>query len=316
MVRIVVPLLCILLWSAYANAQELPPRSYLFVEVANEKGERLSDATVRLAALDGKEEVNAKTDKEGTVKATFYRYRNLRYDLQVTKAGYLTYDSVLFSSVPFDQYFLIDRLTEEMPHILETTNYATGPPAGTAALRITLQPNPPAPPAKAETQKKLLIAVKRGDAQTLRTLLQHGGDANTTDAKGVPAVAWATFAGDPETIKILIDAGANVRHKASQALLIYLLEGVNRSLIDSNVIERLIQAGADVNASDKYRGTVLKHAITRFPYSLPLETIQSLIKAGADVNAPDQNGQTPLMLAEMLKQTELVKVLINAGAKR
>ena len=52
---------------------------------------------------------------------------------------------------------------------------------------------------------------------------------DTTDDKGVPAIAWAAFAGDADTIKTLLDGGSVVRNRNTlphQALLIYLTEGI------------------------------------------------------------------------------------------
>ena len=57
----------------------------------------------------------------------------------------------------------------------------------------------------------LLLAAKRGDAAGLRALLEAGVKANTTDASGVPAVAWAALAGGDAAIRQLLDAGADVR---------------------------------------------------------------------------------------------------------
>ena len=311
-------LLCALLLSRSAHAQEVPPHSYLFVEVADATGALVSGADVRLSPTNGKEVLSLKTDKDGTAgKHLFYISPTHHYDLQISKAGYLTYGAVLFPIGPYERYF--SRLTEELPDVIPPKGIANGPP-----FKITLQRIPVTPreikTAELEQQKRqLLLAVKRGDTATLGKLLQQGANADWTDAKGVPAVAWATFAGDPEVIKLLLDAGANVRNKASlahDALLIYLAEGVYRNRLQVEIIDKLLAAGADVNAFNSYRGRILNRAIVRVPHSLSLETIKALIKAGADVNAADASGLTPLMLAASQNQFELLNLLLSAGAKR
>lgn len=97
--------------------------------------------------------------------------------------------------------------------------------------------NPPATDAERlileaeDQQNQLLLAVKRRDTANLRTLLQLGVNVNTVDADGVPAIAWAAFAGDVETVKALLAAGADVRNQNAPghlALLIYLAEGLPR----------------------------------------------------------------------------------------
>ena len=302
-----------LLLAENTHAQEISPRSYLFLEVADSSGQRVSDATVRVSGPDGKEILNLKTGKNGTVDTSFPRRQDFHhYDLQITKPGYLPYESVLFPRVLSNRYF--DRLTEEIPNTIRPSNYSSGSP-----VKVTLTPATLAELRTAEFEGKkrqLLLAAKRGDALSLKKILQQGVDANSADAKGVPAVAWATFAGDPETIKLLLDAGANVRNKARGALLIYLAEGAFRGRPQTEIIDKLIAAGADVNASNPYQGTVVHKAIIQAPHSLPLEAIKALIKAGVDVNAGEANGYTPLMLAARPNQEELVELLLSAGAKR
>src|SRR6185369_141359 len=231
--------LCTLFCAATTRAQELPPRLYLFVEVADARGEVVVDATVRVTNADGKELLNLTTSKNGVVQKVFERSQPAHhYDLQITKTGYAPYESVLFPSILTEQYFAVIRLTEEIPNTVEPSYFPNGPP-----IKITLRQTP-ATPSEVKRQQ-LLFAAKRGDAASLRKLLQEGVDANSVDAKGVPAVAWATFAGDPETVKLLLDAGANVRNEKSiahEALLIYLAEGVPRSCLQIELIAALINA--------------------------------------------------------------------------
>jgi len=48
---------------------------------------------------------------------------------------------------------------------------------------------------------------------------------------------------------------------------------------------------------------------------IDLKYIEELIRNGADVNARDQRGSTPLILAQEHKKTELVRLLLQNGAK-
>src|SRR5205807_5416621 len=82
-----------------------------------------------------------------------------------------------------------------------------------------------------EKKNRMLLAIKRGDSATVRNLLREGMSAKTVDAHAVPAIAWAAFSGDAETVKALLAAGADVRNKnslGSKALLIYLANGLPR----------------------------------------------------------------------------------------
>jgi len=71
----------------------------------------------------------------------------------------------------------------------------------TAAARIPLDGSRPA----------IFEALRRGDAETLKKELAAGADPNQLDnAFGVPLLSWAALKGDDESVRILLDAGANV----------------------------------------------------------------------------------------------------------
>ena len=78
----------------------------------------------------------------------------------------------------------------------------------------------------------------------------------------------------------------------------------------SVVANRLIEAGADVNATNIYAETVLMEA-ARDGF---LDLVNILIEAGADVNATDRFGKTALMKAERYGRLAVVNRLIEAGA--
>lgn len=332
-------ILCVLFVSLHtAYSQSVPPRSYLFVEVQDPTGKPVADASVSISNANGEPVVdvwtnkvlNLATNKGGTVESGFLRTSAPHYDLQISKSGYLPSEQVFFPRSPYYDSALI----AEIPHSDRNV--------GNLPIKIQLLPTPVTPADRqaveaAEQKHQFLLAAKRGDSESVRKLLHAGVRANTTDAKGVPAIAWAAFAGDPATIKELLAAGANVRNRNSlghHALLIYLAEGITRARYgrkpgsdgttesEDNLIQRrqeivrgLIEAGAGINVQDSYRGTVLNRAIEQAPYYLSIETIRVLIAAGAQVNASDQREVTPLMLAAQKGSYEMIRMLFGAGAK-
>lgn len=79
---------------------------------------------------------------------------------------------------------------------------------------------------------------------------------------------------------------------------------------DIKEMERLISAGANVNARNAYGLTPLHSAAL---YG-KVEAARLLIRNGADVNAIDSNGKTPLHFAAFYDQGEVARLLIENGA--
>jgi ankyrin repeat protein len=314
-------------------AQSIAPSSYLFVEVSDGSGQAVEGATVKVSGADGREVLKAETNKTGVMEKHISQRSDHHYEIQISKPGYQTYEQVFF---PKYSYTVTNAIVAGMP-TLEDFKDSRSPPIKIRLLTAAIPPNERQPTEAEERRRKFLLAARRGDAASLGSLLQTGVKADTADTEGVPAIAWAAFAGDPAAIKLLLAAGANLRDKNTlghQALLIYVAEGISRGRftpttrsdgkplsekdwieIQEEIVRRLIEAGAGLNVLDSYRGTVLPRAISQTPQALTTETIKALIAEGANVNAPDATGLTPLMAAAGRDSQQLVPLLLAAGAK-
>ena len=79
---------------------------------------------------------------------------------------------------------------------------------------------------------------------------------------------------------------------------------------DSNEVNNLISAGADVNAEDDSRRTALMNAAEKGHANI----VDILSDCGAELNRKDENGRTALMLAAEGGHSEAVDILIKYKA--
>jgi len=116
----------------------------------------------------------------------------------------------------------------------------------------------------------------------------------------------AAFEGDADTVRMLIEAGADVNAKDAHG-------ATPLHLAVANTARVLIEAGADVNAEDPYGQTPLHGAA----FEGDADTAQVLIEAGADVNALTSigDGDTPLNYAELNGHADIAKLLRDEGAE-
>jgi ankyrin repeat protein len=77
----------------------------------------------------------------------------------------------------------------------------------------------------------------------------------------------------------------------------------------TELIELLIQNGADVSTRDAYGATPLHEATT-----VSWETVQLLLRHGADKNAQNKNGNTPIALAVRYANAKSFAIIRDAGA--
>ena len=163
--------------------------------------------------------------------------------------------------------------------------------------------------AQAQSDVRLVLAMKNQDATTVKALLKQRADVNAADVDGTTALQWAAHWNDLDTVKALIAAGA----KASVASRYGVTPLHEAAAIGSApIVNALLRAGASADATYGEGETPLMLAAR----SGNLEAVKLLVEAGANVNAAEKfRGQTALMLAAVENHAAIVQALITAGAQ-
>ena len=130
-------------------------------------------------------------------------------------------------------------------------------------------------------------------------LIDSGADVNSTadscidmepSPRGVTLLMQASFRGDLDIVKLLLNKGANVNLKNSygESALAWAARGRHPEIVDV-----LLERGGDVDTREESGRTPLMDAAG----TGDLDVVTYLLGKGASVNAKDSNGTTPLMFA-------------------
>ena len=224
-----------------------------------------------------------------------------------------------------------------------------------------------------EGRSPLLLASCLGDLTIVTKLVNAGADVRATDAERHTSLYLATCFGHTDTVRylvglqevdlhnhdnytalhlavqqkhadvvqVLIDAGADIETKTADGRSPLLVASISGEL---TVVTKLVEAGADVRATDAEGNACLIFAahqghtdVVRYLVGLPevdlnhqgsnnqtalylavggkhSDVVQVLIDAGADIETKDDEGRSPLLLASCLGELTIVTKLVNAGA--
>ena len=155
----------------------------------------------------------------------------------------------------------------------------------------------------------LVEAARNGDHARALALLAERADPNQTESDGTTPLHWAVHHDDLDLVARLLEAGAKV-----DAANDYGSTPMSEAAVMANaaVLEALLAAGADVSSPNADGQTALM-VVARGGNTA---AAQLLIERGADVNAREQRkGQTALMWAVAQSHPAMVDLLLDHGAE-
>jgi ankyrin repeat protein len=182
--------------------------------------------------------------------------------------------------------------------------------------------------AKSGRTALMVAALSSSSAEAVRLLLAKGATVSAVDQAGLTPLLAATEGNDTESVRMLIQAGAEVNHSGSPGPngvrgLTPLIIAAGKGNLE--VVKLLLAKGARVNvASESHDLPKVRNGLVAAGGFTPLlmastygppELIKTPLDAGAEVNATDVRGMTPLMLALTTDRfnPETVKILVAHG---
>ncbi len=150
----------------------------------------------------------------------------------------------------------------------------------------------------------LMHAAYAGNLETMRELLAAGADPNAHNDRDATALHWAIS--DVAKIKLLLSKGANPGAKTNEGRT--ALHTASMRPDSAPVIQALLDGGADPNARMITGATPLFSAV-----AASFESTQILLAKGADPGAKSETGSTALMAAAG-RSPQAAALLIAKGA--
>lgn len=144
----------------------------------------------------------------------------------------------------------------------------------------------------------------------LRLIKQFPDQTNAYSVDGFTPLGLASFFGNIEIVKILIENGANPNIASNNQFKVTPLHSAC-AISNYDIAEILIKNGADVNAKQMQSVTPLHSAA----HNGQTKLVKLLIDNGADINSKMDNGQTPLFMAEEKEFNETIDFLKKNGGK-
>ncbi len=174
--------------------------------------------------------------------------------------------------------------------------------------------NPPVAAKSLSDESFLQLFAGGGDAEKILGAIANGANVNASGAAGdTPLILAARGFDNPELLKALLDAGADVRarnKKGHDALREAIANGANKTRLPE-MMDALLARGPELDAGNE---SILMFLMHKYTGKQVAEAASRLLAAGAAVNAQDNIGFTALIISLGNNDLELMDLLLKNGA--
>ncbi|WP_172119075.1 ankyrin repeat domain-containing protein [Halomonas hibernica] len=158
----------------------------------------------------------------------------------------------------------------------------------------------------------LLIASRANAVEAARVLTESGADVNAKDSILDSPYLYAGARGHLEILRMTLTHGADLK-STNRYGGTALIPAAERGHVET--VRTLIEAGVDVDHVNNLHWTALLEAIILGDgHARHRQIVELLVEAGANVNLADGNGVTPLQHTSGANYQDVEKILIASGA--
>ena len=154
-------------------------------------------------------------------------------------------------------------------------------------------------------KESFLQAVNEGNFEIVDLFVRANFNIHSEDDQGTPALIIALKKGYTIIGRILINAGADINASDRRGMTPLLLTCGKFSSGNKEIAEMLIRKGANINARDLVGFTPLLLSVSGGASGIT----ELLIEKGADLNAVTKTGKNALSLAEMTGNTKIADLI-------
>ena len=164
----------------------------------------------------------------------------------------------------------------------------------------------------------LMNAAQRGHTSIVQYLLEQGAPVDTQDVNGATSLGIASEFGHPETVRVLLDYGADANMLAWSEEIYQTALMLACAFQRTVCVDLLLDGGADPNLCMRDNAdSPLSAACYTTGHDQPMDPtiLEKLLSAGGNPNTQTgPNGETALMIAARYGYDKGVQVLLNASA--